>query len=244
MMRYKVIIEYCGTHLAGWQKQPYAMSVQEVVETAIFNFTRQSISLFCAGRTDAGVHAMAQVAHFDLENSTMSDISIMNAINFHVRPYQISVLDIERVEPEWHARFEAKQKTYVYKILNRRARPTLDMGKVLHIGPKLNISAMDLAKDKFVGKFDFSSFRSSECQAKSPIRTIDSCQINQYDHLIEIEFKARSFLHHQVRNMVGALIAVGRGRNIDISAIIDARDRCLAPATAPAHGLYLKEIRY
>lgn len=242
--RYKMTIEYDGTRFAGWQRQAGAMSVQEAIENAISCFIKQKVTVFCAGRTDAGVHALGQVAHCDIDDSKISAFSIMSAINFHLRPYPVSVLHIEPVQDDWHARFSAVQKAYVYKIINRQARLALDRNRALHIKKPLDIDKMLDARHAFIGMHNFCSFRSSECQAKSPVRSIDYCEIRSDANNVEIEFKARSFLHNQVRIMVGCLVEIGLGEKHDIAQIIASEDRTKAPATAPAHGLYMKEVIY
>jgi tRNA pseudouridine38-40 synthase len=252
MPRYKITIEYDGTNFAGWQKQKGAPSVQSALEEAIARFSlhesdevsREAIAVYGAGRTDAGVHATGQVAHFDLERDNMTPFSIMNAINFHLRPHPIVVVGAEVVAPDWHARFSAVSKIYRYKILNRYTPSVLEQHRVFHVKRLLDVSLMQIAGEALLGSHDFSSFRAAACQAKSAIRTLDEVVVEHNGDRIDLFFRARSFLHNQVRIMVGAMVACGLDPTLSIAKILEARDRKAAPITAPACGLYLERIRY
>jgi tRNA pseudouridine38-40 synthase len=243
--RYKLTIEYDGTGLVGWQRQPNGVSVQAALEDAITKFCGDTVTVHGAGRTDAGVHALAQVAHVDLTREHPPD-TIRGALNHHVRPATISVLAVEPVGPDFHARIWAKGRVYRYRILNRRPPPMLDRLRVWHVAPALDLAAMQAAARHLVGRHDFSTFRDSLCQAKSPVRTLDLLDVTRAGDEIHIEARARSFLHHQVRNMAGTLKLVGLGQwSPDaVATALAARDRRAGGPTAPAEGLYLVEVRY
>ncbi|MFV0625831.1 MAG: tRNA pseudouridine(38-40) synthase TruA [Alphaproteobacteria bacterium] len=328
MTRYKIVIEYDGTGLLGWQKQLDGPSVQEYIETAIYNFSKKQISFdektkeftfvsgkhanisenerssikfcnqspdnseqdknvfsgesgsktrsaeaertlkvrehssigFCnqspdksifivygSGRTDAGVHALGQVAHFDLDTE-MNEYKLREAINAHLRNLKanVCILEIEKVSDEFHARFDAKRRSYIYKIINRRAPSPLNRDRAWHVSQELNIEKMREASELLIGRHDFTSFRAAACQAKSPIKTLDKIEISQKGDEIEFYVEGQSFLHHQVRNIVGTLKEVGEGiRNPeDIKSILEAKDRTQAGITAPACGLYFNKIWY
>lgn len=245
MPRYKLTIEYDGTGLVGWQRQPNGVSVQAALEDAITKFCGDTVTVHGAGRTDAGVHALAQVAHVDLTREHPPD-TIRGALNHHVRPATISVLAVEPVGPDFHARIWAKGRVYRYRILNRRPPPMLDRLRVWHVAPALDLAAMQAAARHLVGRHDFSTFRDSLCQAKSPVRTLDLLDVTRAGDEIHIEARARSFLHHQVRNMAGTLKLVGLGQwSPDaVATALAARDRRAGGPTAPAEGLYLVEVRY
>ena len=245
--RYKAVVEYDGTTLLGWQKQLDGPSAQEFLEKAIFDFCGQNTEVYGAGRTDAGVHALAQVAHFDL-NSPIDTFRIREAMNAHLRELEapVSVLSIKAVDDDFNARFSAQGRSYIYRITNRRSPLILDKYRSWWVYVPLDVEKMRQAAEYLLGHHDFSSFRASKCQAKSPLKTLDVFEITQKDEEITCYVKAKSFLHHQVRNMVGTLKMVGDGHlnPEDIKSILEAKDRSAAGPTAPAHGLYLKEIFY
>jgi tRNA pseudouridine38-40 synthase len=243
--RYKLTIEYCGAGFVGWQRQPNGLSIQEAMETAIRRFCGESVTVFGAGRTDAGVHALAQVAHVDLARPADPE-EIRGAVNHHLRPHAISVLKVEPVGPDFDARLSATGRRYLYRILNRRAPPALGRGLVWHIAPPLDAEAMREGASHLVGHHDFSTFRDSQCQAKSPVKTLDALDVSRVGEEIQIAAWARSFLHHQVRNMVGTLklVGFGRWRPEDVARALAARDRRAGGPTAPADGLVLVAVRY
>jgi tRNA pseudouridine38-40 synthase len=245
MPRYRLTIEYCGTGLVGWQRQANGLSVQEALETAIRRFCGAPVTVFGAGRTDAGVHALAQVAHVDLPREAEPDV-IRNAVNHHLRPHAISVLAAEPVAAEFDARRSATARQYLYRILNRRAPPALDRGRVWHVAPSLDLAAMQAGARHLVGHHDFSTFRDSLCQARSPLKTLDALEVARAGEEIHIAARARSFLHHQVRNMAGTLKLVGLGRwqPDHVARALAARDRRAGGPTAPAEGLTLIGVSY
>ncbi len=245
MPRYKLLIEYDGGALAGWQMQEDLPTVQGVLEAAIKKLHGQHCLVYGAGRTDAGVHALGQVAHVDLPKS-WDPFVLRNAINGNVRPHRVSVIEVEEVPDEFHARFGATERRYLYRILNRRAPPALDYGKVWHVPVDLDVEAMHAAAQLLVGKHDFSTFRAASCQAQSPVKTLDALNVSRYGDEIEIEARARSFLHHQVRSMVGSLKQVGDGKWMvrDMKRALDARNREACGAVAPPTGLYLVGVSY
>jgi len=245
MTRWKLIIEYDGTDFCGWQKQTNAVSVQQTLEEAIEKFSGDKAETHVAGRTDTGVHAVAQVAHIDLAKSTNGDV-IRDAVNFYLRPHKISLLHAEQVDESFHARFSALKRSYRYYILNRRPPLTLRSAYAWHIIKPLNLPAMQMAASKLIGTYDFSTFRAQNCQANSPIRTLDGLKLTQNGDEILIETEARSFLYHQVRNMVGTLTMVGSGAwsMSDFEAAFAACDRTKGGPTAPAHGLYFWTVDY
>jgi tRNA pseudouridine38-40 synthase len=245
MPRYKLTIEYCGAGFVGWQRQANGLSVQEALETAIRRYCGEAATVFGAGRTDAGVHALAQVAHVDLARAADPD-EMRGAVNYHLRPQAISVLKVEPVGPEFDARLSATGRHYLYRILNRRAPPALERGRVWHVAPPLDLAAMQAGARHLVGHHDFSTFRDSQCQAKSPLKTLDALDVTQGGEEIHVCASARSFLHHQVRNMVGTLKLVGsaRWRAEDVARALAARDRRAGGPTAPAEGLALVAVSY
>ena len=245
MPRYKLIIEYDGTPFCGWQRQAGLMSVQQALEEAIAGFSGETVITQAAGRTDAGVHALGQVVTFDL--STGRDpFRISEALNYHLKPRPIAVLKAERVADDFEARFSATARHYEYRILNRRARPGLDIGRVWHVPVELDAAVMHEAAQLILGKHDFTTFRAAECQAKSPVKTLDRLDVSRQLDLVVITTSARSFLHHQVRSIVGSLKLVGEGRwsPRDFRAALDARDRSRCGTLAPATGLYLTRVEY
>lgn len=256
-MRYKLVIEYDGTNYIGWQKQKGGFSIQESIEKAIHLFSGESVELFAGGRTDAGVHALGQVAHFDLEKE-YKPFRVISAINFYLKyktsaqtnikkptTQDISIIDCEIVDENFHARFSAKKRYYKYKILNRPQPSAVD-NKAWQIGKKLNFEKMQKALPLLIGKKDWSSFRDSECQAKSPIKTIDKVSLQKNADEIIFEIEAKSFLHHMVRNIVGTLVEVGLNKiSIEnLKEIIEAKDRTKAGPTAPPQALFLVKIDY
>jgi len=243
--RYKLTIEYDGTGLVGWQRQPNGLSVQAALEVAIEKFCGEAVTVHGAGRTDAGVHALAQVAHIDLAREHVPD-TIRSALNHFLRPAAISVLAVEAVAPDFDARRSATGRVYRYRILNRRPPPMLDRMRVWHVAPRLDLAAMRAGAQHLIGKHDFSTFRDSLCQAKSPVKTLDALEVTREGDEIHIEARARSFLHHQVRNMAGTLKLVGLGQWApgDVATALEARDRRAGGPTAPAEGLYLVEVTY
>lgn len=245
MPRYKLTVEYDGTGLVGWQRQANGLSVQEVLETAVERFCGEAVTVHGSGRTDAGVHALAQTAHLDLSRDASPDI-IRNALNHHAKPAAVAVLKVEAVPPSFDARRSAKGRVYRYRILNRRPPPVLERGRVWHVGPPLDAEAMQGAAQLLVGKHDFTSFRDTMCQAKSPLKTLDRLDVARIGDEIVIEARARSFLHHQVRNMVGTLKLVGasKWRVGRVAEALAARDRRAGGPTAPPEGLYLVEVIY
>ena len=245
MQRWKLTIEYDGRAFSGWQKQPHHISVQQTIESAFHAFSGETVKVTTAGRTDAGVHARGQVAHVDLEKE-MEPERLMLALNALVRPYPVTILETERVHADFHARFHAQQRSYQYRIINRRTPLTFDKGLAWQVPKPLDVPAMQEAAPYLLGKHDFTSFRAMGCQAKHPIRAIDSIGVMQRDDEILIDVTARSFLYHQVRNMVGTLVKIGVGdwEPVMMRDILDVKDRTLAGPTAPADGLYFMRVTY
>lgn len=245
MARFKLTLEYDGGSFVGWQRQDNGPSIQATVEQAITAFCGEAVGVFGAGRTDAGVHAAGQVAHCDIRRRTDAD-TLRDALNHHLRPNPIAVLAAHQVADDFHARFSATQRHYMYRILNRRAPPALDAGRVWWIARALDATAMAAAAAHVIGHHDFTSFRASECQAKSPEKTIDRLTVDPAGDEIHIAVSARSFLHHQVRNIAGTLqqVGVGRWQPDEMAGIIAARDRTAAGPTAPAAGLTLTRVDY
>ncbi|MBO4521192.1 MAG: tRNA pseudouridine(38-40) synthase TruA [Alphaproteobacteria bacterium] len=245
MPRYKITIEYDGTDYAGWQQQKDAPSVQEELQKAAFKFLAEDVVITGAGRTDAGVHALGQVAHFDTAK-TLEPFKLCQAFNAHLRPQPISVLNAEIVNDSFHARFDAKKRFYIYKILNRRSRPALYVNRMWWVHQPLDVEKMQDAAQVLIGKHDFSTFRAAACQAKSPIKTLDEIRIERYGDFIFFYFGARSFLHHQVRNIVGTLKLVGEGvwTKQNVIDALNAKDRKAGGPTAAAEGLYFEKVVY
>ncbi len=246
MKRYKITIEYDGGPFAGWQRQNSALSVQEVLENAIEAFCGETVRVHGAGRTDAGVHARGQVAHFDLRRDDITVKTVRDAINFHAKAYPLSVLDAEIKDDAFHARFSATQRSYLFRILNRRARPALERGHVWWVPTPLDAAAMHDAAQVLIGKHDFTTFRASQCQARSPVKTLSELTVARRGEEIHIEVRARSFLHHQVRNFAGTLKRVGEGKwtRDDVRRALQAKDRAAGGPTAPPDGLYLMHVAY
>ncbi len=245
MPRYKLILEYDGTAYQGWQMQAHAPSIQGVIEDAIRAFAGETVSLRGAGRTDAGVHASGQVAHVDLARDWPPG-RVRDAINAHLRPQPIAVLAAEIVAPDFDARFSAVRRAYRYDILNRRAPPALLQRRAWHVMRPLDADAMHRAAQALVGRHDFTTFRNAECQAKSPLRTLEAIRVRRDGEHVIVETEARAFLHNQVRSMVGCLKRVGEGAwpQTRIAEILAARDRSLCAALAPPHGLTLVRVDY
>ncbi len=245
MPRYKLTIEYDGAPFVGWQRQENGPSVQGALEAAVKGFAGEEITVQGAGRTDAGVHAHGQVAHLDLVKEWREDV-IRNAMNAHLRPRPVAVLKAEQVGDEFHARFDAVRRTYLYIIVNRRAPLTLERGAAWHVMPPLDADAMHRAAQALVGHHDFSTFRDAQCQARSAVKTLDEISVSRYGDGVEIKVTARSFLHRQVRSIVGSLKKVGDGSwpETQIARILKARNRAACGPVAPAHGLYLHKVSY
>ena len=245
MPRYRLTLEYDGRPFVGWQRQANGPSVQAALEAAIHALCGESVTVVGAGRTDAGVHASGQVAHFDVERGFDAD-TIADALNHHVRPAPIAIVAAAVVDAEFHARFSAIGRSYRYSIVNRRAPLALDAGRAWRVGVPLDAAAMDTAAQVLVGEHDFSTFRASECQAKSPLKTLDRLSVTRTDDEVRVVAEARSFLHHQVRNFVGTLKLVGAGKwsAADVAAALAACDRQAGGPTAPPDGLYLTHVRY
>lgn len=243
--RFKLTVEYDGTPFVGWQRQDNGPSVQQVIEEAIFKTTAETVTLQVAGRTDAGVHALGQVAHVDLAYTIAAE-RLCEALNFYLRPAPVAIVAAAQVSADFHARFSATGRAYCYRIVNRRAPLTVDLNRAWHVKPPLNAKAMHEAAQVLLGHHDFTTFRASQCQAKSPMKTLDRLDVHRIGEDIEVIAESRSFLHHQVRNMVGSLSLVGIGKwSADrLKAALDARDRAKGGPTAPPDGLYLTAVRY
>lgn len=245
MPRYKLILEYDGRQFRGWQRQSEGASVQQALEDAVRGFCGEQVSVVAAGRTDAGVHALGQVAHLDLSRTAAPE-TLRNALNHHLRPNPVAVVAAVLVADDFHARFSATARHYLYRIVNRRAPLVLEAHRAWHVPTPLDAEIMHEAAQRLVGRHDFTSFRSAMCQAKSPVKTLDRLAVRRLGDHLEIAARARSFLHHQVRNVVGTLKLIGEGRQpVDrIEAVLAARDRAAAGPTAPACGLYLAAVEY
>jgi tRNA pseudouridine38-40 synthase len=245
MARYKILFEYDGRGFVGWQRQDNGFSVQQAIEEAVEKFSGQSVSVFGAGRTDSGVHALGQVAHFDLEKEQTPD-TVRKALNFHLKPAAIAVLEAASVDDGFDARLSAKARSYVYRITNRRSPLTLERGFSWWVPVPLDADAMHDAAKGLIGNHDFTTFRATHCQAASPVKTLDSLDVSRNGEVIEFHVRARSFLHHQVRNFVGTLKLVGEGKwtAADVTAALAQKKRAAAGPTAPAEGLYLVEVIY
>jgi tRNA pseudouridine38-40 synthase len=243
--RWRLTIEYDGRPFMGWQRQDHGPSVQQSLEEAIFRMTGELAAVHAAGRTDAGVHALAMAAHVEIEKG-VTEHRLREGLNALVRPDPISVLAVERVPDDWHARFSCIGRKYLYRILNRRAPPALDRGRLWHVAVPLDAGAMAEGAAMLVGRHDFTTFRSVQCQSDSPMKTLDRLDVRRVGEEVQIEAAARSFLHHQVRSMVGCLALVGRGQwqSGDIRRALEARDRAELGFNAPAEGLYFVEALY
>jgi tRNA pseudouridine38-40 synthase len=245
MPRYKLTIEYDGRPFVGWQIQDNGPSVQGVLAAAIRAFSGDEVSVQGAGRTDAGVHALGQVAHVDLTRHWRANI-VRDAVNAHLRPHPVAVLAVEEVVPTFDARTSAVRRHYLYRIINRRADLTFERGRAWRVAKPLNSTAMHMAAQRLVGRHDFTTFRHAECQAKSPVKTLDAFDVHRIKDDIHITALARSFLHTQVRSMVGSLVFVGEGKWSvdDLAAALAARDRAACGTVAPPDGLYLTQVDY
>jgi len=245
MPRFKLIIEYDGTPFAGWQRQQGHPTVQQTLEDAFTDFLQEPTLVWGSGRTDAGVHAKGQVAHIDMSKE-YTPLEIQGAMNKRLQNVPISLLDVEEVDSDFHARFSATSRSYEYRILNRRTPPAIDKNRVLWVAHPLDVVTMGEAATYLIGHYDFTSFRDSKCQSSSPLKTLNDLSVEKNDDIIVIKARARSFLHHQVRNMVGTLKRVGEGawHPSKVKEILDSRDRRLAGPTVLACGLYLTEIKF
>ena len=250
--RYKLLIEYDGSKFSGWQRQANSPSIQESIENAINKFSGETVTIFGSGRTDTGVHALEQVAHFDITKN-MEANKIVSAINFYLKQDKISILDCEAVDPNFHARFSAKARSYIYRIINRTTKLSIEQDKAWLIKTPLDLDRMRIAAGFLIGMHDFSSFRGKGCTALSPIKTVNKIEIyqtqnyqNNIQQNIDIYVQAPSFLYHMVRNIVGSLAMVGKGiwQPEDLQQILKMRDRTKAGPTAPAGGLYFYKVEF
>ncbi len=245
MPRYRVTIEYDGGPFVGWQRQDNGPSVQGALEQAILKLCGESVTVTGAGRTDAGVHALGQVAHFDTAKDFAPD-KIRDALNHFLRPDPVAVLEAAIAAPDFHARFSAIGRRYLYRILTRRPPPVLERGHVWHVVHDLDADAMNAAAQMLVGHHDFTTFRAAECQAKSPLKTLDALRVSRLGGEVHVAAQARSFLHNQVRSMAGSLKLVGEGKWCagDVKDALEARDRSRCGPVAPPEGLYLVKVDY
>lgn len=245
MPRYRLLIEYDGGPFKGWQSQTNGPSVQDALQRAITGFSGETAIVTAAGRTDTGVHATGQVVHLDLERDWPVR-TVRDAINDHLRPDPVSVIEAEVAAPDFHARFSATGRRYLYRILDRRSPPALDRGRVWWVRKPLDVEAMAEAATALLGRHDFTTFRDAQCQAASPLRTLDLAEVRREGAEVRLEFFARSFLHRQVRSMTGTLAEVGLGRwsPADVAAALAAADRSACGPVAPPEGLYLTEVAY
>jgi tRNA pseudouridine38-40 synthase len=245
MPRYKLIIEYDGRPFVGWQIQDNGPSVQGVLAAALEAFCGEQVMVHGAGRTDAGVHALGQVGHVDLTRDWEDD-TVRDAVNAHLRPHPVAIIEAKRVDASFDARYSAIRRHYLYRIVNRRADLTFERGRAWRVAKPLDSAAMHAAAQRLVGRHDFTTFRHIECQAKSPVKTLDALDVNRTRDDLQVTASARSFLHTQVRSMVGSLVAVGEGKwsADDLAAALAARDRTACGTVAPPDGLYLAKVDY
>ncbi|MES1202051.1 MAG: tRNA pseudouridine(38-40) synthase TruA [Pseudomonadota bacterium] len=244
-MRFKLTLEYDGGAFSGWQRLPDGASVQGALEDAVFKLTGAHADVIGAGRTDAGVHAKGQVAHVDIEKP-LAPQRVADALNALVRPHPIAVLRAEQATPDFHARFDAVRRVYLYRIITRRAPLALEHGKIWRVPRALDLAVMADAAHRLVGKHDFTTFRDSHCQARSPVKTLDRCEVIAEAGEVHLWCEARSFLHRQVRSMAGTLVEAGLGKMSadDVQAALEAHDRARCGPVAPADGLYLMRVDY
>ncbi len=245
MARFKLTIEYDGRPFVGWQIQADGASVQGVLMNAIQAFSGAKVDVQGAGRTDAGVHALGQVAHIDLARNWDED-TVRDAVNAHLRPHPVAIIAVERVPKDFDARRSAIKRHYLYRIINRRADLTFERGRAWRVGKPLNSAAMQAAAHRLVGRHDFTTFRDAQCQASSPVKTLDQLDVRRIKDDIHVMASARSFLHSQVRSMVGAVVLVGEGKWTadDLSTALEQRDRAACAPVAPPDGLYLASVDY
>lgn len=245
MPRYRATVEYDGSAYNGFQAQAGQPTVQGAIETAITAFCGETVRIAAAGRTDTGVHATAQVISFDLDKAWPAR-TVMNALNAHLIQEATAILGCTVVDDDWHARFSATGRRYLYRILNRPGRPALDRGRVWHVKGELDVEAMNTAAAHLVGRHDFTTFRDAGCQSASPEKTLDVARVERVGEEVHLQFAARSFLHRQVRSMTGSLVQVGLGRWTpdDLETALDARDRAACGPVAPSDGLYLTGVTY
>ena len=244
-MRYKLTLEYDGTPFIGWQKQKGQLSVQGVLEGALKTYLRKATAIYGSGRTDTGVHALGQVAHFDTDEK-LNIRKAQYSLNALMRPHPVVIRKMELVDEDFHARFSAKQRTYLYRIQNTTFPPALNAGRVWHVNQKLDVDKMNEAAQMLIGKHDFSTFRAANCQAKSPVKTLDYIKVEQVGEEVHITVSAKSFLYHQVRNFAGALVYIGTQKwsVADFEKAFLACDRTKGAETAPAEGLYFMKVEY
>jgi tRNA pseudouridine38-40 synthase len=245
MPRYKLITEYDGTNFVGWQRQENGSSIQTLIEGAAKAFCGEDLTIHSAGRTDAGVHAIAMTAHLDIEKDYPPD-TVRDAINQHMRPAPVAILSAEKASDDFHARFSCVRRAYEYRIVNRRAPLALDAGRAWRVSPPLDADAMHEAAQALVGKHDFTTFRAAACQADTPVKTLHEISVSRIGEEVVVRCAARSFLHHQVRSMTGSLVEVGRGkwRARDLKAALEAKDRTRCAQVAPPEGLYFVRADY
>lgn len=245
MTRFRLTVEFDGRPFMGWQRQAHGPSVQQAIEDAARTITGEAVAVYAAGRTDAGVHATGMAAHLDIEKE-MTPFRLMEALNALLKPQPVAILDCEAVSEDWHARFSCLGRAYLYRIVNRRAPLALEAGRAWRIARPLDERAMNEAAQALIGLHDFTTFRSTHCQAQSPVKTLDRLVVRREGDTVLVEAAARSFLHHQVRSMVGCLAMVGQGQWTprDMQAALDARDRAALGLNAPPDGLYFVQARY
>jgi len=245
MARFKLTIEYDGGPFQGWQRQDHAPTVQGALEEAGTRINGSPVTVYGSGRTDSGVHALAQIAHVDFDKDLRSD-QVRDALNFHLEEHPISVLAAETADAEFHARFDAVERRYLYRIIDRRARLALERGRVWRVPVKLDADAMHDAAQALIGQHDFTTFRDGQCQAKSPVKTMDEINVLRADEEIHLTFRARSFLHKQVRSFTGSLVEVGLGKwdREDMELALSAKKRTECGPVAPPDGLYLVKVIY
>lgn len=245
MPRYRIAVEYDGTPFVGWQVQANGPSVAGAIAAALHKLTGKAVAVHGAGRTDAGVHALAQIAHFDLD-SQWDPLKLREGLNALVRPNPVAILAVDQIDDEFHARHSAVARHYLYRIVNRRAPLALELNRAWHVSQPLDEGSMQEGARQLIGRHDFTTFRSAECQSASPIKTLDALSVSRRGDLIEVRASARSFLHNQVRSMVGSLKLVGDGKwqPLDMKRALEAHDRSACGPVAPPHGLYLMRVDY